>query len=145
MNRIDAPKHYSIAVQLVAAIQLSLSILSLFSGGILLLLVIGRINVFSANLTGISSFYKGLIISGVVISCIGIGGGWGLWRHKRWGWGSSVGFQGLCIGNNLLAVIAGQAPGIGTYVSVGVCTAMIGVLCLPLIRQSCVGKLAQHQ
>lgn len=133
-NSYAAPR---LGIRLVALIQFGLSGLSLISGGVLLLLMSGQIQLYAADLTRLEPIYKGLIISGEAISLLGIVAAWGLGRQQRWGWLGSVGFQGLCLLNNALAVIAGQPPSVGTYVSAGVCTAMIGLLCLPQIRQPC--------
>lgn len=130
-----------LGIRLVALIQFGLSGLSLISGGILLLLISGQIQLYAADLTRLDPVYKGLVISGEAISLLGIVAAWGLGRQQRWGWLGSIGFQGLCLFNNALAVMAGQPPSVGTYVSAGVCTAMIGLLCLPQIRQPCWNRL----
>lgn len=135
----------SLAIRLVALAQLVLSGLSLLSGGILVLLMTGQIQLYSADLSGLEPYYKGLILSGVAISLIGVISAWGLGQQRRWGWLGSVIFQGLCLFNNALAVIAGQPPSVGTYVSAIICTGMFALLCLPQIRQPCFELVANRQ
>lgn len=124
----------TLGISLIALIQFFVSGLSLASGVLLILLMVGQLEIFSADLTRLSLFFKGLVISGWLISLLGVVASIGLWQLKRWGWVGSLLFQGLCLLNNGLAVLGGQAPSFGVYFAAALCTAMIAGLCQPSVR-----------
>ncbi|HEY9736559.1 MAG TPA: hypothetical protein V6D06_09760 [Trichocoleus sp.] len=130
----------SAGLLLIALVQLFISGLSLVSGVVLILLLAGQIELFSADLTRLSPFFKALVVSGFLISLVGVVSSIGLWLLKPWAWVGSLVFQSLCLLNNGLAVLAGQAPSFGVYFSATLCTAMIAALCLPTIRPTWPGQ-----
>lgn len=119
---------------LVAIAQFIISLISLASGIFLLLLLTGQMQVFSADLTRLSVYFKGLVIAGFGISLLGVAASIGLWYGKRWGWIGSLAFQSLCLLNNGLAIAGGQSPSFGVYFSAILSVALIGGLLLPGIR-----------
>ena len=123
-----------LSITLVAIAQLIVSSLSLVSGIFLMLLVTGVLQVFSQDLTGLSLYLKGLVALGFAISLWGLIATYGLWTLKRWGWIGSLLFQGLCIANNGLALLAGQPLSAGVYFSAALGTSLIAALCLPSVR-----------
>ena len=133
----------SLAVTIMAVAQLAHSSLSLVSGGILLLLITGQLHLFSADLTGLSLYFKGLVVTGTVISLVGLVGGIGLWRRRAWGWIAAIVFQGLCLLNNGLALLGGRPPSTGVYVSIGVFVGMLMLLCLPSVRRPCFNPISK--
>lgn len=124
----------SLGTTLIALAQFTISLLSLASGVLLLLLLTGQIHVLSADLTRLSPFFKALVISGFLISLLGLVASIGLWQLRRWGWIGSLLFQSLCLLNNALALLGGQSPSFGVYFSATLCTAMIAGLCQPSVR-----------
>ena len=124
------------AVLTLALVQGFISIISLVSGAFLVLLMTGHAQIFSADLTHLSGYFKGLILSGLGISLVGVVATYGLWRVQRWGWIASVLFQLLCLLNNGLALLGGQSFSVGVYFSVGICGLMLAALMLPTVRQT---------
>lgn len=133
----------SLGVVLIALVQFLVSSLSLVSGGVLILLMTGQIEIFSADLTRLSPVFKGLVISGFLISLLGLVSAVGLWQLRRWGWLGSLVFQSLCLLNNGLAVLAGQAPSFGVYFSASLCAATILGLSQPRVRSHCLPPPAE--
>ncbi|MBD0268874.1 MAG: hypothetical protein ICV77_11355 [Cyanobacteria bacterium Co-bin8] len=121
-------------IGLIAWVQFFISGLSLITGALLILLLTGQVELFSADLTRLSPFFKGLVVAGFLISILGMVSAVGLYQLKRWGWVGSLLFQGLCLLNNGLALLGGQAPSFGVYFSATLCTAIIAGLCQPSIR-----------
>lgn len=124
----------NLSVILVAVAEFGISALSLVSGILLVLLMSGRMEVFSADLTQLSDYFKGLVIFGLFISGLGMTSAIGLWRLQRWGWLGSLLFQGLCILNNVLIVLGGRPLTLGIYFSAGVSGALLFALLLPSVR-----------
>ncbi|MEM0981589.1 MAG: hypothetical protein AAGH78_15115 [Cyanobacteria bacterium P01_H01_bin.58] len=114
--------------------QFLVSSLSLLSGIFLMLLMTGTVQVLSNDLTGLPNYLKGLVLLGLVISLLGLIVTYGLWALKPWGWLGSLLFQGLCVVNNGLALLAGQHVSAGTYFSVSLCVALGVGLCMPGVR-----------
>ena len=75
----------NLSITLVAMAQFGISALSLVSGLTLLLLITGRLEIFSADLTQLSDYFKGLVIFGLFVSIWGIVSSIGLWRLQKWG------------------------------------------------------------
>jgi hypothetical protein len=125
----------NIAITLVAIAQFAISALSLVSGITLLLLMTGQIQVFSSDLTNLASYFKGLILLGLLISLWGLVSSYGLWQLKRWGWLGSLVFQVLCMVNNGLIVLGGRQFTFGVYFSLGISGALLFVLLLPSTRR----------
>ncbi|MEO1296042.1 MAG: hypothetical protein AAFW75_09605 [Cyanobacteria bacterium J06636_16] len=119
---------------LIAIAQFLVGSLSLVSGVFLLLLMTGAVQVFSQDLTGLSLYFKGLIVLRFAISIFGLAVTYGLWTLKRWGWIGSLLFQGLCIANNGLGLLIGHTISAGVYVSAIFCTGLIAALCLPSVK-----------
>lgn len=134
---------HSHAVTVIAVVQLAHSSLSLVSGGILLLLMSGQVRLFSADLTGLSLYFKCLVVTGTIISLVGLVGGIGLWRRRAWGWGAAMAFQGLGLLNNALALLGGRSPSASVYVSMGVFAGMMALLCLPSVRRPCFPAISE--
>ena len=130
----------SLSITLVALAQLGISTLSLVSGVLLILLMTGQIDVFSADLTQLPGYFKGLVVFGLLVSVWGIVAAIGLWRLQRWGWLGSLVFQGLCILNNLLIVLGGRPLTFGVYFSAGISGALLFALLLPSVRLSLQGQ-----
>lgn len=130
----------SLSITLVALAQLGISTLSLVSGVLLILLMTGQIDVFSADLTQLPGYFKGLVVFGLLVSVWGIVAAIGLWRLQRWGWLGSLVFQGLCILNNLLIVLGGRPLTFGVYFSAGVSGALLFALLLPSVRLTLQGQ-----
>lgn len=126
----------SLSVTLVAIAQFGLSTLSLASGVLLTLLMTGNLEVFSADLTQLSAYFKGLVVFGLFVSLLGLVSAVGLWRLQRWGWMGSLAFQGLCILNNLLILGGGRPLTFGVYFSAGISGALLFALLLPSVRLS---------
>lgn len=124
----------SLGITLIALVQFLVSLLSFASGVLLILLLTGQIQVFSADLARLSPFFKALVVSGFLISLLGLFASIGLWQQRRWGWIGSLLFQSLCLLNNGLAMLGGQSPSFGVYFSATLCTAMISGLCQPSVR-----------
>jgi hypothetical protein len=125
----------SLSVTILAILQGLISFASFGSGLFLLLLISGAIQVWSHDLVGLSLYLKGLVVLGLAISLFGLVVTYGLWTLKFWGWTGSLIFQGLCIVNNGLAILAGQSMTAGVYFSTALCMAFIGALLMPNIRQ----------
>jgi hypothetical protein len=125
----------SLGIALIAIVQFIISGLSVVSGLVLLLLITGRLQILSTDLTNLPLYLKGLTLLGLVISLLGVIVSYGLWRLRRWGWIGSLIFQGLCIANNSIVVIAGQPPSFGVYFSAVLAAGTILVLCLPSVRE----------
>jgi hypothetical protein len=123
-------------IGLMAWVQFFVSGLSLMAGVLLILLLTGQVELFAADLTHLSPFFKGLVVAGFLISILGLVSAVGLYQLKRWGWVGSLLFQGLCLLNNGLALLGGQAPSFGVYFSAALCTAMIAGLAQPSIRSA---------
>jgi hypothetical protein len=98
----------NLPIKIIALVQIGISLLSLVSGTVLLLLMTGQIEVFSANLTQLSVYFKILIGFGLVASLWGLVVSFGLWRLQRWGWLGSLIFQALCLVNNGLILLGGR-------------------------------------
>jgi len=124
----------NLSITLVSLAQLGISVLSLISGTLLLLLMTGRVELFSADLTQLSTYFKGLVVLGLFISSLGIVSALGLWRLQKWGWVGSLAFQGLCILNNILILLGGRPLTLGIYFSAGISGALLFALLLPSIR-----------
>lgn len=124
----------SLSITLIAIVQGLISLSSLSSGIFLLLLMTGTLQVFSQDLQDLSLALKGLVVVGLAISGYGLVVTYGLWRLKPWGWVGSIIFQGLCIVNNALAVLAGQAVNTRVYFSVAFCLTLMAALYLPSVR-----------
>ena len=129
----------SLSITLVALAQFGISALSLVSGVTLILLMTGQLEIFSADLTQLSDYFKGLVIFGLLVSLWGIVASIGLWRLQRWGWLGSLGFQGLCILNNVLILLGGRPLTFGVYFSAGISGALLFALLLPSVRLSLQG------
>ncbi|NER81609.1 MAG: hypothetical protein F6K42_19000 [Leptolyngbya sp. SIO1D8] len=125
----------NLSIRIVAIAQFVVSGLSLVTGVLLGLLASGQLHIFSQDLTSMPLYLKGLIVLGLAISLLGLIASYGLWTLKRWGWVGSLLFQGLCIANNGLALLAGQSLSAGLYFSVMLCVGFMGVLCLPSVRR----------
>ena len=123
-----------LTLTVIAIAQWVISILSLGAGIILVLIVTGQIPGLTSDLTVFPFPLKVLVGLGLVISTLGLGASVGLWQMQRWGWILSLVFQGLCILNNAVGVVAGQPPSGGVYISVSLSTAMIVGLCLPAVQ-----------
>lgn len=130
----------SLSITLVAIAQLGISTLSLVSGTVLALLMTGRIEAFSADLTNLSDYFKILVIFGLLVSLLGIVSSYGLWRLQRWGWLGSLAFQALCILNNVLILWGGRPLTFGVYFSAGISGALLFALLLPSVRLSLQGS-----
>lgn len=124
----------SLSISIIAILQGFISLTSLVAGLFLLLLISGKTQVFSHDLVGLPLYLKGLVLLGVAISLLGLTVTYGLWTLKSWGWLGSLVFQCLCIVNNGLAVLAGQAVTGKVYFSVAFCIALIGALMMPSVR-----------
>jgi hypothetical protein len=124
----------NLSITLVSLAQLGISVLSLISGTLLLLLMTGQVELFSADLTQLSTYFKGLVVLGLFISTLGIISAVGLWRLQKWGWVGSLVFQGLCILNNILILLGGRPLTLGIYFSAGISGALLFALLLPSIR-----------
>lgn len=124
----------NLSITLVAMAQFGISALSLVSGLTLLLLMTGRLEIFSADLTQLSDYFKGLVIFGLFVSIWGIVSSIGLWRLQKWGWLGSLLFQGLCILNNVLIFLGGRPLTFGVYFSAGISGALLFALLLPSVR-----------
>lgn len=124
------------AVLTLALVQGFISAISLVSGIFLVLLMTGYAQIFSADLTHLSGYFQGLILSGLGISLVGMAATYGLWQMQRWGWIASVLFQLLCLLNNGLALLGGQSFSAGVYFSVGICGLMLAALMLPTVRHA---------
>lgn len=103
---MESPRPLS--VTLIAIAQFLISILSLGAGMILVLIVTGQIQVLTSDVTVFPLPLKALVGLGLVISTLGLAASIGLWQLKRWGWILSLVFQGLCILNNAVGIVAGQ-------------------------------------
>jgi hypothetical protein len=125
----------NLSIKIIAFVQISISLLSLVSGTVLLLLITGQIEVFSANLTQLSAYFKGLVGFGLVVSLWGLVASFGLWRLQQWGWLGSLIFQALCLVNNGLIVLGGRPLTFGVYVSVGISGSLLAWLLLPGMHQ----------
>jgi hypothetical protein len=125
----------NLPIKIIALVQIGISLLSLVSGTVLLLLMTGQIEVFSANLTQLSVYFKILIGFGLVASLWGLVVSFGLWRLQRWGWLGSLIFQALCLVNNGLILLGGRPLTFGVYVSVGISVGLLLGLLLPGISQ----------
>jgi hypothetical protein len=124
----------SLSIKLVAISQFGISTLSCVGGIILMLLSTGQIEIFSADLTNLSSYFKGLIVFGLIVSLWGLVASYGLWQLQRWGWLGSLVFQGLCLLNNVLIVLGGRPITFGVYFSASISGALLFALLLPSIR-----------
>jgi hypothetical protein len=124
----------NLSITLVSLAQLGISVLSLISGTLLLLLMTGQVELFSADLTQLSTYFKGLVVLGLFISSLGIISAVGLWWLQKWGWVGSLVFQGLCILNNILILLGGRPLTLGIYFSAGISGALLFALLLPSIR-----------
>jgi hypothetical protein len=129
---MESPRPLS--VTLIAIAQFVISVLSLGAGMVLVLIVTGQIQVLTTDTTVFPLPLKALVGLGLVISVLGLAASIGLWQLKRWGWVISLVFQGLCILNNAVGIIAGQPPSAGIYTSVSLSTALIVALCLPSVQ-----------
>jgi hypothetical protein len=130
----------SLSITLVALAQLGISTLSLVSGSVLILLMTGQIEIFSADLTHLPDYFKALVIFGLIVSVLGIVAAYGLWQLQRWGWMASLVFQGLCILNNVLILLGGRPLTLGVYFSAGISGALLFALLLPSVRLSLQGS-----
>lgn len=126
----------SLSITLVALAQVGMATLSLISGTILLLLMVGWLEVFSADLTNLSTYFKGLVIFGLTVSLWGMVSAYGLWQMQQWGWIGSLVFQALCIFNNILILLGGRPLTVGVYFSAGISSAFLFALFLPSVRLS---------
>jgi hypothetical protein len=124
----------NLSIILITIAQFGISTLSMVSGILLVLLMTGRLAVFSADLTQLSGYFKGLVIFGLFVSLWGMASSIGLWRLKRWGWSGSILFQGLCILNNMLIFLGGRPLTFGVYFSAGISGALLFALLLPSVR-----------
>ena len=124
----------SLSIIIIAILQGFISLTSLASGLLLLLLIGGTVQIFPYDLLELPLYLKGLIVLGVAISGFGGVVTYGLWNLKPWGWIGSLIFQVLCIGNNGLAILAGQAITGSVYFSLAFCIALIGALMRPSVR-----------
>ncbi len=123
-----------LGITLIAIAQFLISILSLGAGVILVLIVTGQLQVMTNDVTVFPLPLKALVGLGLAISSLGLAASVGLWQMQPWGWIISLVFQGLCILNNAVGVVAGQPPSGGIYLSVSLSTAMIVGLCLPSVQ-----------
>jgi hypothetical protein len=130
----------SLSITLVAIVQGLISLTSLSSGIFLALLMTGTLQVFSQDLRDLSLALKGLVAVGLAISVYGLVVTYGLWRLKLWGWIGSLIFQGLCIVNNALAVLAGQTLNARVYFSIAFCLTLMAALSLPSVRDVFAGS-----
>ncbi|NJN22471.1 MAG: hypothetical protein HC812_16450 [Leptolyngbya sp. RL_3_1] len=126
--------HRPLSITVIAIAQLVISTLSLVAGLILVLIVTGQIQVLTSDVTVFPLPLKALVGLGLAISVLGLTASVGLWQMQRWGWIVSLVFQGLCILNNAVGVVAGQPPSPGVYASVSLSTAMIVALCAPSVQ-----------
>jgi hypothetical protein len=124
----------NLSIILVVVAQLGISILSLVSGVLLVLLMAGQLEMFSADLTRLPDYFKALVIFGLFVSLWGIVSSIGLWRLQKWGWLGSLAFQGLCIFNNVLILLGGRPLTFGVYFSAGISGALLFALLLPSVR-----------
>lgn len=129
---MESPRPFG--VTLIAIAQFLISILSLGAGIVLVLIVTGQIQVLTSDVTVFPLPLKALVGLGLLISALGLAASVGLWQLKRWGWITSLLFQGLCILNNAVGIVAGQPPSVGVYISVSLSTALIVALCLPAVQ-----------
>lgn len=133
----------NLSILIISIVQLLVSSLSLLAGVFLVLLMTGIVQVLSNDLTGLPSYLKGLVVLGLAISLWGLIVTYGLWTLKRWGWLGSLMFQGLCILNNGLALLAGQPLSAGVYFSVSLCVALGVALYMPSVRDQFVATEAK--
>lgn len=124
----------SLSIILIAIIQGLTSFLSLASGIFLVLLMTGTVQVFSQDLQSLALPLKGLVAVGFAISLYGLVVTYGFWQLKPWGWMGSIIFQGLCIANNGLALLAGQEANARVYFSVAFGLTLLAALFLPSVR-----------
>lgn len=129
-----------VGIKVIALLQGGVAALSLVSGMVLTLLMTGKLALFSANLVHLAPYFKGLVISGLVISGLGTVGTLGLWQGQRWGWWTSVGFHTLCLLNNVLALVGGQRLSTGVYVATAVSGGFLALLALPGVRRGLLGS-----
>lgn len=125
----------SLSITIIAILQAIISLSSVASGIFLLLLMTGTVQVFSQDLSELSTYLKGLVAIGLAISLFGIVVTYGLWKLKQWGWIGSLMFQGLCLANNGLAIAAGQEITRNVYLSAIICVALFTALCMPSVRE----------
>ena len=123
-------------IAIIAIVQLIVSGLSLVTGVLLVLLITGAAQIFSHDLTALPLFLKGLVLLGLAISVWGLIVTYGLWTLKPWGWLGSLIFQGLCVANNGLAILAGQPMTAGVYFSAALCIGMLVALWMPSVRDA---------
>ena len=124
----------SLSITIIAILQGFISVTSLASGIFLVLLITGKVEILSQDLTMLSLPLKGLVALGLAISLFGVVVTYGLWSLKPWGWIGSLIFQMLCIVNNGLAILAGQSVTGGVYFSTAFCIALMGALWMPSVR-----------
>ncbi len=126
----------SLSIVLISIAQFGISTLSLGSGILLILLMTGRTELFAADLTDLSNYFKGLVVFGLFVSLWGMVSAYGLWKMQWWGWKGSLIFQGLCILNNVLILLGGRPLTPGVYFSAGISGAFLFALLLPGVRLS---------
>lgn len=124
----------SLTITLIAIIQGVVSLLALVSGGFLVLLITGTVQVFSQDLQSLSLPLKSLVAVGLAISLFGLVATYGFWQLKPWGWTGSLIFQIMCIANNGLGLLAGQEISPKVYFSIAFCLTLIAALFLPSVR-----------
>lgn len=133
----------SLSITLVAVLQGIVSVASLVSGLFLLLLLTGRLQVYSQDLTTLPNALKTLVAIGLALSLFGIIVTYGLWQLKSWGWLGSLIFQALCIANNGLAILVGQRITANVYFAIALSLSLIGALCMPSVRSVFASSLTE--
>jgi hypothetical protein len=127
----------SLTLTIIAIFQGIVSGLSWAVGGLLIVLMTGKAQVWHHDLIQLTFSAKALVVLEWGLSAGGLVATSGLWRLQPWGWVGSVGFQTLCTFHAGWNAIALPLLSPRTWLAAGLHGAVVMMLLRPGVRAKC--------